>query len=166
MYVTRPYALDARQEAATVRELADRTEIIDALYRFALGRDLKDRELLESAFTEDAEFDFRPVAGRLGLDLPLMTGRDMITGVVLNPGIPLDTTHAVTNCRTEIDQDAARLTALVEAQHLPGADHGRHLLLKNLYAVDLVRAGSHWRMRRVHVENVWYTGEPGVLIGR
>ncbi|MCW2918157.1 MAG: uncharacterized protein JWN52_6225 [Actinomycetia bacterium] len=61
------------------------------------------------------------------------------------------------------DGDTARLTAIVEAQHLLKADHSRHALLKNLYAVDLIRDGERWVMRRVLIDNVWYTGDPQVI---
>ena len=46
--------------APLTRRMDDRTEIIDALYRFALGQDRQDRELFASAFAADAELDFRP----------------------------------------------------------------------------------------------------------
>ncbi|MDX6229456.1 MAG: hypothetical protein QOI76_2846 [Frankiales bacterium] len=39
----------------------------------------------------------------------------------------------------------------------------RHLLLKNIYRVGLVREGDQWRMQRVQIELVWYDGDPGVL---
>lgn len=161
-----PYALDATLSADVVRELADRQEIADALHRFALGRDVKDRDLFRSAFTPDAAFDFRPVGARIGLEFPLMRGVDMIEAYVLNPDVELATSHTVTNCRARITGDEAGLTALVEAQHLPGADHSRHLLLKNLYEVELVRDGRRWLMRRVRVDNLWYTGDPQVILGR
>jgi hypothetical protein len=45
-------------------DLHDRAEIIDALYRFGLGQDRKDRALFASAFAADAELDFRPAAAR------------------------------------------------------------------------------------------------------
>ena len=61
MYVTTHQALSSRDG-----ELADRTEVIDALYRFGLGQDLRDRELFASAFAADAELDFRPTAVRDG----------------------------------------------------------------------------------------------------
>jgi len=166
MYVTRHHALDGQLDHETVRQLRDREEIIDALYRFGLGQDLRDPELFASAFTEDAELDFRPAATKCGLDVPLMTGRDTIVGIILNPEVRIDTTHVVSNCRVEIRDDTARLTAIVEAQHLPKADHTRHALLKNLYDVALVRDGSRWRMRRVHIDNVWFTGDPKVITGR
>ncbi|MGW1667090.1 nuclear transport factor 2 family protein, partial [Streptomyces microflavus] len=157
-----PTAIDTE---TIVRELRDREEILDALLRFALGFDLKDRELFRTAFTPDAEFDFRPVAAELGLEVPVMVGVAAIEAVHFNPDVRLDTTHAVSNARIGFIGDRARLTALVEAQHLPTGDHTRHLLLKNRYAVDLVRTGAGWAMSRLYVENVWRTGDPKVLIG-
>ncbi|MFE3201381.1 nuclear transport factor 2 family protein [Embleya sp. NPDC059237] len=168
MFVTRPTALTAGTTADTatiIRELRDRAEIVDALLRFGLGFDLKDRDLFRSAFTPDAEFDFRPVAAELGLEVPVMVGIEAIEAVHFNPDVRLDTTHTVDNTRIEITDDRARLTALVEAQHLPTGDHTRHLLLKNRYAVDLVRTGDAWAMRHLYVENIWRTGDPKVLIG-
>ncbi|MFI8221269.1 nuclear transport factor 2 family protein [Streptomyces sp. NPDC085932] len=165
MYVTRHHAIDASGTETVVRELRDRLEVIDALYRFALGSDLQDRDLFLSAFTVDGEFDFRPAAAKCGLDIPLMSGRDTIADIILNPDIPLDTTHVVTNVRVEVADDHARLTAHVEAQHLPKGDHTRHALLKNLYDVDLVRDGRRWLMRRACIDNVWFTGDPKVIIG-
>jgi hypothetical protein len=147
-------------------ELIARLEIVDALHRFAYGRDLRDRELLTSAFTVDAEFDFRPAAERCGLSgIPLMTGPEMIAGIVLDPRVPLDTTHTVSNCRIELGDGRATLTALVEAQHLPAGDHSRHALLKNVYTVELVPSGRQWLIRRVWIDNVWFTGDPQVIVG-
>ncbi|GAA1590016.1 nuclear transport factor 2 family protein [Kribbella sancticallisti] len=163
MYVTRDSAFG---KGDLPRQLIDREEVIDALYRFGLGQDLRDRELFTSAFAADAVLDFRPAAIKCGLDIPLMEGRDTIVDLILNPEIRIDTTHVVTNARVTLDGDTARLTAIVEAQHLPKDDHTRHALLKNLYSVDAVRDGSRWVMRRVHIDNVWYTGDPWVITGK
>ena len=38
--------------------LLDRTEVVDALHRFAAGQDHKDRELFRSAFAPHATLDF------------------------------------------------------------------------------------------------------------
>lgn len=149
-----------------VQELRDRAEIADALYRFALGQDLKDRELFASAFTADAELDFRPAAAKWGARPPLMSGRDTIVTTILSMFAGrVDTTHQVTNPRITIDGDTARLTALVEAQHLLTADHTTFALLKNPYEVDLVRAGERWAIRRLRIENAWYTGNPVAIFG-
>ncbi|MDQ3403972.1 MAG: nuclear transport factor 2 family protein [Actinomycetota bacterium] len=166
MYVTADHAIEADSAEGITRELADRQEVIDALLRFALGRDLRDRDLLLSAFTEDATFDFRPAAKKCGLEIPLIEPREMIAAVVLDPNVPLDTTHTVSNARVTFDGDTASLTALVEAQHLPAADHSRHAMLKNIYAVDLVRDGRRWVIRQMTVDNIWFTGDPNVIIGQ
>lgn len=168
MYVTHGHALSASSTdtAAVVRELRDRAEIADALYRFGLGQDLQDRELFASSFAPDAELDFRPAAVKAGIGSALMTGRDFIVDAILGLfGGRVDTTHTVTNPRIEVDGDTARLTALVEAQHLLTADHSTSALLKNIYAVDLVRDGRRWVMTRVHIDNVWFTGEPAKIFG-
>jgi hypothetical protein len=163
MYVTRAQAFGAGDQLA---QLIDREEVIDALYRFGLGQDLRDRDLFASAFAADAVLDFRPAATKAGLDIPLMEGRATIVDIILNPDTRIDTTHIVSNARVELDGDTARLTAIVEAQHLPKDDHSRYALLKNLYAVDAVREGSRWVMRHVRIDNVWYTGDPWVITGR
>lgn len=166
MYVTDDHALaaPAGDRDALLRELRDRVEILDALHRFALGQDLKDGELFASAFAADAELDFAPAAGKWGAEPPLMSGRDTIVTTILGLFTGrVDTTHQVTNARIAIDGDTARLTALVEAQHLLTADHGVFALLKNPYDVELVRAGGRWVIRRMRIDNTWFTGDPAAI---
>jgi hypothetical protein len=154
----------ALSASASLEELRDRTEIVDALYRFALGQDLKDADLFASSFAADAELDFRPAAARWGAEPPVMSGREAIVATILELFAGrVDTTHQVTNPRVVVDGDTARLTALVEAQHLLTADHGTRALLKNRYDVELVRDGHRWTMRRVRIENVWYDGDPAAI---
>jgi hypothetical protein len=162
MYVTTDRAL----AAGTLDELRDRAEIVDALLRFGLGQDLADRDLFASAFAADAELDFRPAAARWGGAPPLMTGRDAIVDTIL-AGFAgrVDTTHQVSNPRIAIDGDTAALTALVEAQHLLRAGHATSALLKNRYDVVLVRDGSRWVMRKIKINNIWYTGNPPAIFG-
>ncbi|GAA3193828.1 nuclear transport factor 2 family protein [Nonomuraea roseoviolacea] len=168
MYVTSAQALSAsaHDPDAVVRELRDRAEIVDALYRFGLGQDLKDKELFASAFAADAELDFRPAAAKWGGRPPLMRGRDAIVSTILALFADrVDTTHQVTNPRVAVDGDTARLTALVEAQHLLTADHGTFALLKNPYDVELIRDGGRWGVRRMTIDNAWYTGNPVAIFG-
>ena len=159
-YNTRSAALN------TQANLTDQVEIIDALYRFGLGQDLRNKELFASAFAADAILDFRPAAIKCGLDIPLMSGRDSIVDNILNPNIRIDTTHIVTNCRVEQQGNTARLSAIVEAQHLPKEDHSRHALLKNLYDVLVVKDGTRWVIKHLYIDNVWFTGDPKVIIGQ
>ena len=142
----------------------DRTEIIDALYRFALGQDRQDRELFASAFAPDAELDFRPAAASWGAKPPLMTGRETIVSTILGSFAGrVITTHQVTNPRVTIDGERAHVTALVEAQHLLSADRATHALLKNHYDVTLTRERERWTIERMRIDNAWYVGDPQAI---
>lgn len=164
---TRSQALSATHDSAAVlAELRDRTEIVDALLRFALGQDNKDRDLLASAFADDAELDFRPAASKWGAEPSLMRGRDDIVDTILGMFAGrVDTTHQVTNARVIVDGDHAELTALVEAQHLLRSEPSTHALLKNPYLVHLLREGDRWLIRRMRIENTWLVGDPQAIFG-
>jgi len=142
----------------------DRDAIVDALYRFAAGQDLHDRSLFESAFSQQATVDFTGPARRFGATIPIFEGRQVITDNIFAAIDGLDTTHSVTNPRVVFyDGRRAGLFALVEAQHLPRGDHDRHLLLKNIYTLELSRASDGWVIDHMKIENVWSTGDPSVL---
>lgn len=142
----------------------ERLQVVDAVYRFGAGQDLRDKELFRSAWASDAaELDFVQPARKLGVELPPFKGRDAITEAIMGSTSSLTTTHVVTNPRVTIDGDRARLFALVEAQHLPKDDHSRNLLLKNFYWCDLVREEGGWKIRQMRIENAWMQGDPRVL---
>lgn len=144
---------------------SDKLDVVETLYRFAAGIDLKNASLLASAFAEDAISDFRPAAAKAGFEYPVLTGRDTIVAALSNSLSAFDTTHSVSNPRVSVAGDTAHLEAMVEAQHLPRVDHTRHYLMKNRYDVDLVRLGDAWVIRRVTIDNVWRRGDPAVLAG-
>lgn len=142
----------------------DRDAIVDALYRFGAGQDLRDRALFESAFSPEATLDLTQPARRLGVELPVLRGRQVIADIIMMEASRLDTLHSVTNPRiTAYDGSHARLSALVEAQNLPRGDHSRQLLLKNIYTADLSRQAAHWTIDALLIENVWMSGDPEVL---
>lgn len=150
--------------AQRVVDPVDHVAIVDALYRFGAGQDFCDRALFESAFADDAVLDFTQPAKRLGVDIPVFKSRSGISDTIFAAIAGLDTTHTVTNPRvTDFDGRHATLTALVEAQHLPRADHSRHLMLKNVYRIELSRAVDAWVMDHLRIENVWMEGDPKVL---
>lgn len=145
-----------------------RVAIVDALYRFAAGQDLKDRALFESAFAPDAVLDFtQPARDVGGRETSPMLGRNAIAANVFGNIEELDTTHTVANPRViAYDGRHAALSALVEAQHLPRGDHRRHLLLKNIYEVRLSQRQDLWRIEHLRIRNVWWDGDPAVLFPR
>lgn len=146
-------------------DTADQLAVIDALYRFAAGIDLRDAAMLSSAFMEGAVSDFGPAAVKAGFEFPVLEGREVIVAALFGALGHVDTTHSVSNPRVTFEGDKAHLDALVEAQHVLKNDPARHYLMKNRYAVELVRLGAGWSIQRVTVDNVWRTGDSGVLMG-
>lgn len=149
----------------TFQETADKFAVVETLYRFAAGLDQRDEALLASAFAADAVSDFRPAGKKAGFEYPVLEGRETIVAALRGSLNHIDTTHSVSNPRVSLDGDKATLDALVEAQHLPANDHSRHYLMKNRYDVELVRQGEGWVIQRVTIDNVWRSGDPGVLTG-
>jgi len=144
-------------------EAADKLAVVEALYRFAAGIDLRDSDLLSSSLAENAVSDFRPAAVKAGFEYPVIEGREIIVAALTTSLATLDTTHSIANPRVTIDGDTARLDALVEAQHVPRSDPTRHYLMKNRYDVEMVRSGDVWLIQRNTVYNVWRSGDPAVL---
>ena len=154
-----------RDDDTLLKNTADKIAVVEALYRFAAGIDLRDQDLLASALAEDAVSDFGPAAAKAGFEYPVLEGRMNIVAVLSEALKLLDTTHSVSNPRVTLDGDKARLDALVEAQHVSRSDPSRHFLMKNRYDVELVRQGDVWVIQRTTVDNVWRSGDPAVLSG-
>lgn len=149
------------QTAAT----ADKFAVVETLYRYAAGLDLRDRDLLASAFAEDAVADFGPATKKAGQEYPPVKGRDTIAAALSGSLGHLDTTHSLSNPRVSLDGDKAHLEGIMACQHLPREDHSRHVLMTNRYEVDLVRCGDAWVIQHVTVDNAWTEGDPTVLAG-
>ena len=149
------------------RLACDRFEIADALHRYAFGLDHGDPDSLASALTEDCRFDFTPAGRKLGIDFPVVTGRDAILKAVLPLIGPLDTSHTASNLQIEISGDSATLYAYVMSQHFMPREGSRRgsefALLMNRYDCELARDGQRWRFRRVKIDNAWAQGDPEIL---
>ena len=145
----------------------DRFEIADTLHRFAFGLDHNDADSLASALTEDCRFDFTPAGKKLGIDFPVLNGRDAIVKAVLPLLGPLDTSHTATNLQIDVTGDSATLYAYVMAQHFmprQGSRRGSEFaLLMNRYDCELVRDGEEWRFNKVTIDNAWAQGDPEIL---
>ncbi len=150
---------------SSAQDAADRLAVVEALYRFTAGIDLRDSNLLASSLAENAVSDFRPAAAKAGFEYPVIEGREVIVSALTTSLAALDTTHSVSNPRVTIDGDTARMDVLVEAQHVPRSDPSRHYLMKNRYDVELIRDGDVWLIARNTVDNVWRSGDIRVLAG-
>jgi len=146
-----------------IQETSDQLAVIDALYRFAAGIDLRDSDLLSSSLTSDAISDFGPAGRKVGVEFPVLEGRENIVAMLTSALSKIDTTHSVSNPRVSINGDKAVLDALVEAQHVPSDDPSRPYLMKNRYDVELIRQDEVWLIQRYTVDNIWRTGDPTVL---
>ena len=142
---------------------SDREGIEDAIYRFVEGIDKRDAELLASAFTEDIMFDLGGLDASVGSFDPY-EGRDFTVAQLMSHVGKLDTMHAVTNVRVQIDGDQAHLTCyLIGQHHRPAqgasADYGDHLWLGNFFDSHLARKHEHvWLIRRHRVDTSWASG--------
>lgn len=154
---------DTTSTSSTVT--ADKFAVVETLYRYAAGLDLRDNDLLSSAFAEDAVADFGPATKKAGQEYPPIHGRGTISTALLSSLSHLDTTHSLSNPRVTLDGDTAHLEGIVACQHLPREDHSRHVLMTNRYDVDLARSGDTWVIQRLTVDNAWTEGDPTVLAG-
>ena len=144
---------------------ADKFAVVETLYRYAAGLDLRDNSLLASTFAENAVADFGPATKKAGQEYPPIHGRDTIATALLSSLSHLDTTHSLSNPRVTLDGETAHLEGIMACQHLPREDHSRHVLMTNRYDVDLARSGEVWVVERLTVDNVWTDGDPTVLAG-
>ena len=150
-----------------LQQACDRYEVADALHRYAFGIDHGDADSLGSAFAEDGQLDFRPAGRKLGLDFPVLTGRQAILDTLIPFLGPLDTTHTASNLQIEISGDTATLYGYVMSQHFMPREGSRrgseNALLMNRYDCELVRDGQKWRFRRVTIDNAWLQGDAEIL---
>lgn len=140
----------------------------DALVRFAFGLDAGDREILESAFTDDVLFDVSRVGDEQS-GFPAIEGRESVVGMLLLSMGPLDTMHALSNFRVHVDADTARLNCYAMAQHYrpgegPVRDKTDQVMMGNAYDAELVRDGQSWRIKRLTIVTIWSQGNPDLLI--
>lgn len=144
----------------------DRLDIAEAVAGFAAGIDENDQALLGSVFTADATLDFGPAARAMGIDFPVLQGRQgILDGVAASVG-PMDTLHRATNVRTlGPDGDDVRVTALVQAIHHPAGARDRHCTMHNRYDMSFRRTAEGWQMARLVIENRFWSGDPQVMLG-
>ena len=140
--------------------------VADTLLRFGAGVDRRNASLLASVFTDDAVVDFRPCGQKLGLDFPVLQGAEAITAFLAGGAHTQVTSHVVSNTRVQVDGESGRSRSLVDATHLVRADPGRRFRMMNWYQTEAVKAEAHWRIRSLLIDNVWFDGDPQILLVR
>lgn len=159
---------DQARTAATVPIAAADAHIGvgDALLRFAAGTDDGDLAMLESAFAEGAVVDFGACGRAIGLDFEPLEGAATITGLLAGTSKRQVTSHVVSNPRVRVSGDDCHLRALVDATHIVRADRARRFRMMNWYDADLVQIEGQWRIGRMAIANIWFEGDPAILMLR
>ncbi|NMO88370.1 nuclear transport factor 2 family protein [Actinomycetospora sp. TBRC 11914] len=144
----------------------DRLDLADTLAGFAAGIDERDPTTLGAVFTDDATLDFGPAARAMGIDFPVLEGRQgILDGVAASVG-PMDTLHTASNVRVlHADGDGVRVTALVHAIHHPPGVRDRHCTMHNRYDMTFVQTDAGWQMSRLVIENRFWSGDAQVMLG-
>jgi hypothetical protein len=152
--------------STTVLTAEDRLDIEAVLACFAAGIDENDPTILGPVFTTDATLDFGPAARAMGIDFPVLEGRQgILDGVAMSVG-PMDTLHSATNVRVlGGGGDGVRATAVVNAIHHPAGVRERHCTMHNRYDMTYVRTEAGWQMSRLVIENRFWDGDPQVMLG-
>lgn len=142
--------------------LTGRDAVIDAVYRALLGCDTNNRDLFESAITENGAF----IVGDTTIQ-----GHENLMLQVFERVAKLDTTHSLTNIRINIDGSKAVLTATALAQHYRGGTgldpKSEQWLVGGLYLVDLVKQDGDvelWKIESWKIQRLWGNGDPSVAL--
>jgi hypothetical protein len=115
-----------------IQETADKYAVVEALYRFAAGLDLRDNNLLASAFSADAISDFRPAGKKAGFEYPVLEGRDTIVAALLGSLSKIDLAfdkqpEGRYRWRQSIDGRFGRSTAFAGKQPLSSLPHEKQI---------------------------------------
>jgi hypothetical protein len=145
-------------------------DAVDALVRYTVGLDFADAQQLESAFTSDAVMDLTKFS-KLGMDIPIVKGREAIVQSCMQTvGVPLDTTHSLSNFQFLPGADDEQLTikCYAEAQHFR-KDQGLmqtakdHYWSKSRYDALLIYQEGSWRIFHLAIEPLWSIGNVAVM---
>src|SRR5215217_887731 len=79
----------------------DRSEIADTMHRFAFGLDHGDADTLASALADDCRLDFTAAGRKLGINFPVLNGRDPVVKTLIAMLGPLDTSREQSPDRSE-----------------------------------------------------------------
>jgi ketosteroid isomerase-like protein len=144
--------------SGSLSTVADRLEITEVLYRYAMALDSHDWEGLKSVFTPDAVADFLDLGG-------VNEGLDAITALIAGVLSGLDASQHLIGCPlATVDGDTATATCYLQAQHVfKGAPGGDHFLVGGTYVDRLVRTADGWRIVHRTLHASWMDGNPEVF---
>ena len=122
--------------------------------------------MLSSAFAEEAVVDFSPCGRKLGLAFEPLRGRDAIVVFLAGTSAHQVTNHNISNALPRTAGSRAALRALVDATHLVRTDSARRFRMMNWYEAELGPLGGAWQIEHLLIDNVWFEGDPQILLQR
>jgi hypothetical protein len=154
---------------ATAVPFETERELAPLPLRWAKALDDGNADILTDLLTDDVVVDLTPATSKIGLDFPVLTGRDTVVPNMIGSVGPLDTTHMVTNLSYRSAEDGWLIEAYALAQHfLPGegpdVTKTRHALMGNTWTFHVRRTQDGLRVARFTMDNRWMEGDPSVLL--
>ncbi|RIX28592.1 nuclear transport factor 2 family protein [Amnibacterium setariae] len=136
---------------------------------WARALDTGDADVLTLLLTDDVVVDLTPATTRIGLEFPVLSGRETVVPTMIGAVGPLDTMHMVTNTTVRDEDGGFVIEANALAQHfLPGEgplpDRTRHALMGNRWTFRVRREPDGLRVARFTMDCAWFEGDPMVLL--
>jgi hypothetical protein len=147
----------------------DETALRNIPLSWARALDTADASILEDLLTDDVVVDLTPATTKIGLDFPVLAGRENVIANMIGAVGPLDTLHMVSNVAVFAQGDGYRIEAYAMAQHfLPGEGPNplltRRALMGNRWTFLVTRDGGSLRVKHFEMDCVWFEGDPTVLL--
>lgn len=139
-----------------------RDAVADAVYRFIMGMDTNDVDLLKSAFVPDCTVELK-IKSITGLDAFVKEWYEALIAKT-------DTTHQVTNMRVHIERDGSKayISALFTSQHFRGGEGTvlgtpRYDTGGKYYAELVPAAGGLWKIQLFKIGLIWKDGDHSIM---
>jgi hypothetical protein len=135
-----------------IKELTDRAELIELIYRLGAALDEKRPEDLRTIYTDQAVFEFSNKPDIGNLESAIDNARTMNKHFAR-------THHVITNPIVQLDGDTATVRANLIATHVYRDDEpGLHYEAGIVYHFLSVRTAQGWRFSGVKLKQIWSNG--------
>jgi 3-phenylpropionate/cinnamic acid dioxygenase small subunit len=143
--------------------VAEKWDVAETVYRYALGIDTRDWPLYRSIFTEEIAIDFSSYNGQPGARMPadawVQRLQRQFTGLEA-------TQHTMSNPMVDfIDADHARCRMYMQAHHvLDPKDTDSWYTIGGYYDDVLIRERAAWRIAAVTLNVLWQRGDASIMV--